>query len=90
MSAAYRRNPDVDETRVKDCWVLFHRGAGKAIVLNATGSWVWSLLPSHSSSDELAEQLRARFPSLSTEQATCDVERFLDEAAEHGILVRED
>jgi hypothetical protein len=88
MATKYVRSPEVEETRVRDSSVLFHRGAGKAVVLNATGSFVWSLLTTTQYSDDLAEKLREKFPSVSLEQATLDVEAFLRETVEHGIVLQ--
>ena len=90
MATTYRRSPDVEETRVRDSYVLFHRGAGKAVVLNATGSFVWSLLETTGRPGDLADRLRERFPSLSPEQAASDLDAFLRETSEHGLVLRDD
>jgi hypothetical protein len=87
MAPTYIRSPEVEETRVRDSSVLFHRGAGKAVVLNPTGSFVWSLLATTQRPDDLAEKLREKFPSISLEQAAHDVEAFLRETIEHGIVL---
>jgi hypothetical protein len=88
MATTYVRSPDVEETRVRDTFVLYHRGAGKAVVLNATGSLVWSLLVTARHPEELVEKLRETFPSVSQEQATLDVEAFLNETVEQGLVLR--
>ena len=90
MATTYRRSPEVEEIRVSDSYVLFHRGAGKAIVLNATGSFVWSLLATTDRADDLAERLREKFPALTPEQASRDLDAFLTETHEHGLVLRGD
>jgi hypothetical protein len=57
------------------------------IMLNPTGSHVWELLATHSTTRELAEALADRFEvDLATAQA--DVQVFLDEITEMGLLER--
>jgi hypothetical protein len=66
--------------------VLYHRTSRKAVVLNPTGSFIWQLLATPQTLGALAERLQARFPELAEEQARGDVEVFLHELLQHGLV----
>ena len=89
-SKQYRRSEHVEDSKVGDRLVLYHRESRKALVLNPTGSWLWQLLTTAHTTQTLAEQLRARFPGLSWEQAVSDVSTFLDELLQHGVVFVEE
>ena len=86
----YRRAPDVDGSVVGERAVLYHRQSGTAVVLNPTGSWLWELLTAFPTPQALAEQLRAKCPALTGEQAVRDVSTFLEELCQHGMVLAEE
>jgi hypothetical protein len=86
----YCRSQSVDEQRVGERCVLYHRESGKAIVLNPTGSLIWTSLISLSTPSDLAEQLQATFPSLKSEQAFLDVSTFISDLQEHDLVLVEE
>jgi len=83
---AQRSSPDVDASRVGDRVVLYHRGTRKALVLNPTGSWLWEQLAEGRTTDQLADALLARYPSLGRERASVDAAAFVDELGRHEML----
>jgi hypothetical protein len=87
MSQPYARSPRVDVSRVGERSVLYHRENREALVLNASGSWLWDQLSTPRSGEELAAALQSRY-KLSPEQAAQDVERFLDDLRQHDALAR--
>ena len=87
MNSLYTRSPDASASTVGDRVVLYHRVSRAAIVLNPTGSWVWEQLIAPQTPSALAENLRARFPALSGEQAQTDVDAFLRELVGHAMVV---
>jgi Coenzyme PQQ synthesis protein D (PqqD) len=86
----YRHSPDVDGSAVGERAVLYHRQSGTAVVLNPTGSWLWQLLTTVATPQAMAEQLRAKCPALTGEQAVSDVSTFLEELCQHGMVLMEE
>ena len=82
----YTRSPDASASTVGDRVVLYHRVSRAALVLNPTGSTIWEQLVAPSSVTALADHLRARFPSLSPEDAERDVQTFLAELLQHAMV----
>ena len=56
------------------------------VILNDTGSFVWTLLAEDRSVDDLAAAVAERF-DVDLERANADVRSFLDELARLGLLV---
>ena len=81
-----RRSDRVDETRVGDRVVLYHRDTGSGVVLNPTGSVIWDALASPRSAADLAEDLAARFPGVTAERIASDVETYVASLRENGLL----
>src|SRR5262245_31519690 len=90
LAKRYRRAPDVDGSVVGERAVLYHRQAGTAVVLNPTGSWLWELLTAFPTPQGLAEQLQAKCPALTGEQAVRDVSTFLEALCQHGMIFAEE
>ena len=86
----YCRSQSVDEQKVGERCVLYHRESGKAIVLNPTGSLIWTFLISLITLRDLAQQLQAEFPSLESQQALFDVSTFIDVLQEHDMILVEE
>jgi hypothetical protein len=82
----YRRSEKVDETRVGERVVLYHRGTGSGVVLNPTGSFIWEALTSPQSADDLAGQLASRFPSTARERIATDVSTYMESLLENGLI----
>ena len=87
--ARYRRPGCVEESKVGDRVILYHRESREAIVLNPSGAWLWQLLDSSQTKPVLAERLQSRFPFLDTEQAVKDTSVFLDDLLQHGMVIEE-
>jgi hypothetical protein len=90
FSRRYLRSPHVEGSEVGERAVLYHRQSGKAVVLNPTGSWVWQLLTRSHTPQVLAEQLQAKCPALTGEQAVSDVSTFLEELFQHDMVLAEE
>ena len=82
----YRRSARVDETRVGDRVVLYHRDVRSGIVLNPTGSLVWDSLESPRSADELVDQLSARFPNADRNRIAQDVSGYVESLLAHSLI----
>lgn len=57
------------------------------VILNATGRYVWELLTTDCSVDELASGVAEHF-DVDRERARADVQTFLDDIARMGLLKR--
>jgi len=77
----------VDETRVGDRVVLYHVREGGAFVLNPTASLLWDRLTTPCGVTDLAEQLRAAFPSLAEDRAWTDARTCVLELEKKGLVV---
>jgi hypothetical protein len=86
-ASTYARSDQVEASTVGDRVVLYHRTSRTALVLNPTGSHLWTRLDRPSSPEDLTVALQARFPALSPEDASRDVSTFLDELIRHGALL---
>jgi hypothetical protein len=82
----FRRSNRVDETRVGDRVVLYHRDTGSGLVLNPTGSIIWDALQAPQSAADLASGLAARFPGTQHEKITADVNNYVESLLENGLI----
>jgi len=76
----------VEASTAGDRVVLYHRGSGQALVLNPTGSWIWTLLVEPASVAGLAAELRRRYPIVPLDQAERDVTALLDDLRARGVV----
>jgi hypothetical protein len=86
QDARFRRSNRVDETRVGDRVVLYHRDTGSGVVLNPTGSIIWDALAAPKSAADLADKLSARYPGLERERLTADVGSYVESLLENGLI----
>lgn len=84
--ARFRRSNRVDETRVGDRVVLYHRDTGSGVVLNPTGSIIWDALAAPQSAADLADDLSARYPALGREKISADVGTYVESLLENGLI----
>lgn len=82
----FRRSNRVDETRVGDRVVLYHRDTGSGVVLNPTGSIIWDALASPRSTADLAGDLAARYPGMTSEKIAADVGVYVESLLENGLI----
>ena len=85
-SIRFRRSTRVDETRVGDRVVLYHRDAGSGIVLNPAGSLVWDSLSAPRSQDDLVIQLAAKFPTIPRARLEGDVAAYVESLLAHSLI----
>jgi hypothetical protein len=76
----------VDETRVGDRVVLYHRDTGSGVVLNPTGSILWDALVTPKSAADLAGDLAARFPGMADEKISSDVNTYVESLLENALI----
>lgn len=79
----------MDETRVGERVVLYHRDTSSGVVLNPTGSIVWDSLASPSTARQLADSLAARFPGAEPDTIDADVAKYVESLVENGLVSRE-
>ena len=83
----FRINPRVAHQVVGGEAVLVDLAGAVMLGLNATGSLVWSLLPSHDE-EAIAAAVCDRF-AVEIEQARADVAAFVAELVRRGIVTRD-
>jgi hypothetical protein len=86
MNARYRRSADVDETRVGERVVLYHRGSGNGVVLNPTGSLVWNALASPLTANEVVDTLARRYASVERDRLSRDVNAYIDSLRAQSLI----
>ena len=67
--------------------VLYHRRSRHALVLNPTGTWIWSLLSEPMSVTGLVAALGRRHPDIPLDRVERDVAALLDDLRKHGAVV---
>ena len=82
----YKRSADVDETRVGERVVLYHRGSGNGVVLNPTGSLVWNALASPLTADEVVDSLARKHGSVERGRLSRDVSTYLDSLRAQNLV----
>ena len=82
----YRCSRDVEVSTVATRVVLYHRGSRKAIVLNPTGSTLWTSLGTPRTEQELADALREKYPLVSPEQSLIDASAFVASLRTEGLI----
>ncbi|HEX5577794.1 MAG TPA: PqqD family protein [Gemmatimonadaceae bacterium] len=80
------RSSKVDETRVGDRVVLYHRDTGSGVVLNPTGSMIWDALATPRSAADLADDLAARYPGVVPEKISADVKTYVESLLENDLI----
>ena len=56
--------------------------------LNETASFIWTLMDGHRSAEEILLALREQYPIVHLAQLEDDVEKFLNSAEAHGMILR--
>jgi Coenzyme PQQ synthesis protein D (PqqD). len=80
------RSDRVDETRVGDRVVLYHRDTGSGVVLNPTGSRIWDSLVTPASADDIIERLSREHRSIPRERIAGDVEGYIASLKEQKLI----
>ena len=83
------RCSDVEASTVADRVVLYHRTIRTALVLNPMATWLWGLLETPRTADELVNEIRRHFPDVTEERAASDLSTLLDDLVQRGMLTRE-
>ena len=83
------RHPEATDSRVGDETVILHLGSGTYFGLDPVGSRIWELLDKPMNAMTLREGLLAEF-AVAPEVLAKDMEAFLGQMLEHGILVAGD
>ena len=86
MSAPYQRTANVTESNVGSKRILYHPRHKKAVVLNATGSWVWKQLEQPASLERLVEMLHQEYPASPEQQLRQDLQAYLDELLHQEVV----
>lgn len=85
-AAVFRRSPAVEETRVGDRVVLYHRESGNAVVLNPTATILWEELRADADIHQLSAGLSKRFADIQQETIAEDVRVCLDELRTEKLI----
>ncbi len=80
-----QQHPDVVDAEVDDERVLLHCTTGVYYGLNPVGSYLWPLLATPTSVDELAQRVADHF-DVAADICRPDVEAFLAHLSENGLL----
>lgn len=86
MNAQYQRTPNVTESSVGSKRILYHPIQKKAVVLNATGSWVWTQLDQPLTLDSLVTRLHEEYPGSPADQLRQDLQAYLDELLQQDVV----
>lgn len=85
--ARYRRSHEVDASEVGDQVVLFHRGHRTSLVLNATGSAIWTRLAEPCSLEALVAAVNEAFDAPDGATVEDDCHAYMVSLLEHDVVV---
>jgi hypothetical protein len=80
------RSERVDETRVGDRVVLYHRDTGSGVVLNPSGSRIWDSLSTPSSATDLVERLAMEHVAIPRDRIAADVASYVASLKEQKLI----
>ena len=83
----YQRHPQVDLSQSGQRHVLYHRELQKAVVLNPTGSLIWSHLEQPAEHASILAFLQKTFPDVPGETLTNDLSEYLQELVREQVLL---
>lgn len=81
----YSRNDQVIDGELDDNQVMMHLEKAKYYGLNPIGKYIWALLETPKSFDEITTALLSEF-EVSEEQCIEETKKFIDKATEFDIL----
>lgn len=87
MSAVSRSSGVVFE-KIEGRAVMVSPVRNELITLSVEGTMVWEALESPLTIDDLTEALLQRFSGVEREQLKADLQEFIDELAEAGLVTR--
>ncbi len=67
--------------------IILHKGSWAYLSVNDSGAALWERLVAGATADELAAMLTERF-GVGAERAAADVDSFLSELDQHGLIER--
>ncbi len=85
-SRVLQRSDRVDETRVGDRVVLYHRESGSGIVLNPAGSRIWDSLATPAAANDLVAQLAREHVAIPRDQIAADVAAYVSSLMEQKLI----
>ncbi|HUQ99369.1 MAG TPA: PqqD family protein [Gemmatimonadaceae bacterium] len=80
------RSDRVDETRVGDRVVLYHRDTGSGVVLNPAGSRIWDSLATPASTNDLVERLAREHLAVPRDRIAADVATYVTSLKEQKLI----
>lgn len=80
------RSERVDETRVGDRVVLYHRDTGSGVVLNPTGSLIWDALTTPAFANDLVERLAREHLVIPRDRIAADVATYVSSLKEQSLI----
>lgn len=80
------RSDRVDETRVGDRVVLYHRDTGSGVVLNPAGSRIWDSLTTPASANDIVELLAREHLAIPRERIEADVDTYIASLKEQKLI----
>jgi hypothetical protein len=86
----FARNPAVVFSNVDDRLMMMNPEQAEFVTLSPTGGAVWDALAEPGSCDVVVARLRADYPEADPEQMRGDVEKFLAQLADAGIVQTQD
>lgn len=83
----FQRHAEVDASQAGERTILYHRHHRKAVVLNPTGSLIWTLLERSRTAPDLLKELQRSFPEVPDTQLSADLDAYLKELLEQDVVV---
>ena len=87
MGDRYQQRPTVETASLEDGMILLDPETNQFSVLNQTASAIWASVAQPATSEEIANEIRARFAEVGG-GVLSDVEETLRQMVERGLITR--
>jgi HEPN domain-containing protein len=84
----YIKKSAFDCTQFDDDWIIINTENFTVTKVNKVGGYCWTLLESEQTAEAIMQAVQEGYPTIE-ELTTQDIEQFLDELLQYGLLTHE-
>lgn len=84
----YIKKNTFDCTQLDDDWIILNTDNFTVTKVNEVGGYCWTLLESKQTAETIIKAVQKEYPTIE-DLTTQDIEQFLDELLQYGLLIHE-
>lgn len=84
----YIKKNTFDCTQLDDDWIILNTDNFTVTKVNEVGGYCWTLLESKQTAETIIKAVQKEYPTIE-DLTTQDIEQFLDELLQYGLLTHE-